>query len=275
MQNHSNRQGEGPNTPRKQQGFAMLFRTGLLISKSLLRFHYWHLDMHAGSGWNPNANCPGSPVVFLEEARKVGRSFRALFCDNDPATVAQLRKRLAFAIEEFDDAAISILCEDNRDALSYFAEWIASESESPAKAFGSILLDPNGFKKEDVPLEHLRIFFAVHERIDLILNVNVSLFARVRGCKGNPNTPGFDDWPDPVDVFGLESLKRFWLVRNPQRGGNGDRFVIFVGRNTTAGMTRFEEFYPLHSEQGQAIVRHLVRVQPDQRYFPGIEDGTL
>jgi len=253
----------------------MVLRTGLLISKALPDRPYWHLDMHAGCGWNDKADCPGSPIIAIEELNRSGKSYTALFCERERALCEQLRGRLAFATHEAmgSSANAGTTCQDNRGALHDFADLIAG-GDDPRFAMGSVFIDPNGFKEEDVPLDALRGFFAVHRRIDIILNVNVSLFARVRGCKGNPNTPGFDDWPDPADVFGLKPLKNYWLVRNPPRGNGsgGERFIMLVGRNTAAGMTRFEEFYPLESPRGKAIVCDLVRVQPDQPNLPGFEE---
>jgi hypothetical protein len=257
------RQGEGGSTARKQRGLAMLFRQGMRMTMRM-PYPYWHIDLNAGCGWNKKADCPGSPLVFLEEAERVGRSFRAVFCDNDPDAVRELKERTMFAVDQFDPASITWVCRDNAEALTEFGRSIAAE-DSPGKAFGSVLIDPNGSK--GIPFDAVHEFFRRFTRIDLILNVNLSLFAMVRECKGNPNTPGFDDFPDPEDVCGFKQLKSHWLVRNPPAGCNGNRFALFIGRNTDKGMTKFEEFYRLDSTQGQLIVKGLRRQNPAQETF--------
>ncbi len=252
--------GQGKHTSRKEDGFRMILRQCLRMTQRMLT-PYWHIDMNAGSGYNAVAECMGSPLVFLEEASDVGRSFNALFCDNDPAAVEQLRNATFFAVEATDSSALSVVCKDNREALGDFSRWITAEEPRPEYAMGTCLCDPNGSRA--LPVSAIAHFANRFPRIDLVLNVNVSLFARVRKCKGNPKTPGFDEFPDPEDVLGLKSHKSHWLVRNPPKGGR-ESFVIFLGRNTEEGMTRFEEFYPLDSTRGEGIVKTLKRVRPDQ-----------
>ena len=279
MSQGQNKQG----TPRKQAGFAMVLRQNLKITKSktLGDYPYWHLDCNAGCGYNHVADCPGSPLVFLEQAERVGREFRAFFCDNDPEAMEQLRAATLFAVERTLSSAIRGVCCDNAVAVKLFSDWIAEDEGRPELAIGSIIVDPNGHPNGparerhrkrvgypgDTLLAALKGFLDSHRRIDLILNLNISLFARARKCKDNPNTPGFDDWEDPEDVLGLKPLKAHWLVRNPSRGGKGDRFVMFIGRNTSIGMKGFEEFYPIDSHRGQLILKNLTRVEPEQGWL--------
>jgi hypothetical protein len=254
-------QGEGSNTPRKQLGFALLFRQCLRISLAV-PYPYWHLDVNAGCGWNRVSGCPGSPLVFLSEAALVGKPFNAFFVDSDAPGVEELRHAVGQAFLKCDNSTMAVACLDNRAACERFSEKIAEAEGRPDLAVGSWVCDPNGF--HGLPLDGLKMLCRRHPRIDAILSLNVSLFGRVRGCKGNSATPGFDNWPDPEDVLGLQPLKKHWLVRNPSWGGRGERFTIFLGRNTEAGMTRFKDFYPLESEAGQRIVRYLKGTRPDQ-----------
>lgn len=262
-------QGQGGSTPRKENGFAMILRQCLRMTKNM-DCMYWHIDLNAGCGTNELVNCLGSPLVFLTEAERVGRRFNAMFCEKDVDAAkilsGTIKQRIA---ERFDGSTVALRCRDNAKSLGEFCEWIADE-ESPKYARGTLLCDPNGYP-HGFPVPAITEFANRHSRIDLVLNVNLSLFARVRPCKGNPTgkTPGFDDFPDPKDVLGLRDSRTHWLVRNPPPGGRGDRFAIFLGRNTDLGMTAFEEFYPIGSPQGDRIVSHLKRVQPDQGYLRG------
>jgi hypothetical protein len=68
-------------------------------------------------------------------------------------------------------------------------------------------------------------------------------------------------WPVAPGARSSSSKRRF------RRGGTGENFLLFLGRNTGTGMEKFEEFYPLDSAKGQAIVRNLARINPEQPLF--------
>lgn len=263
-------QGQGNSTPRKEAGFAMIFRQCLLMTKRL-PYPYWHIDLNAGSGHNEKADCPGSPVVFLDEAEEVGRPINAMFCDNDPEAAERLHAATSFRAERFDSSTVAVRCKDNAEALKEFAEWIRSEEARPEYAIGTCVCDPNGYPY-GFPRDAILEFATRFPRIDLLLNVNVTLFVMAmkyrENCKQNGRRSGMEDWPDVNSILGLRPCKSHWLVRNPPfiPGGRGHRFVMFLGRNTGKGMTGFErqEFYPIDSDRGHAIVNHLKRVTPEQ-----------
>lgn len=265
------RQGQGRTTERKQNGFTLLFQQRLRVSKAgaAAGHPYWHVDLNAGCGRNEIAGCLGSPLVFLNEAVSSRRRFNALMCDSDPDAIRRLDDVTYFARERADGSQLRLVCDDNAAALAQFSEWIADEEKRPELAVGTWLCDPNGGSKENrLPLEALKRFCHRHQRIDAVLSLNISLFARVRKCKGNPRTPGFDHWPDPQDVCGLRPFKAHWLVRNPApRRGSGESFTMFLGSNHPGGMEQFEQFYRLESAKGQEIVNNLKRVQPDQPWL--------
>lgn len=260
-------------TPRKQVGFSLLLNRCRRLSnaKKCRELPYWHVDLNSGCGYNDKADCDGSPLVFLDEFIHGTRRFNALFCDNNVERIEQLRAKTYFAVERSDGSSLRIQCGDNLRACHDFAEWIAEEDQHPELAVGSWLCDPNG--KNDIPLDGLKFLCRRFRRVDAILNTNVSLWAMIRKCKGKVTkygTPwGFDGCPDPVDVLGLRPYKKYWLVRNPlpQRGKASNAFVIFFGSNHSAASKGFEQFYPIDSPQGEQIVRHLKRVQPEQRWL--------
>lgn len=257
----SERQGQNARyTPRKQSGFAATFAASLSISKGWAahRYPYWHLDLNSGSGWNHVAQCYGSPIVFVREAIRKERRFNAIFCDHNEEYTDELRLHLAdIAIP--DGSVAGIYCGDNGDFLEEAGRLIAIR-ENPQYAVGTCLCDPNG--ERAIPLQALRVFAATFPRIDLIINLNLSLFAMYRGCRAN-SMPGFAKKLEPEEI--LQALGRpHWMVSSPPAAGSGMRFMTAVGRTIDTGCRRFLNFYPLDSMRGMEIIRDFRHVAPDQ-----------
>jgi hypothetical protein len=269
------KQGQGNGTQRKEEGFAALFRMSLRVSKAtaVAAFPYWHLDLNAGCGWNVKANCPGSPAVFLDEAIAAARSgpVHARFCDTDPVAVESLRANcFGLCCRIGPEASVAARAVDNADFLRGAADEIRVAERNPGLALGTCLCDPNGFP-EGFPVEALRDFTREFPRIDLVVNLNVSLFARVRGCKESEREnirKGFVHWPELGELIGLYPREHWW-VRNPPAGGLGqERFVTFYGHNwPRTKRTAFAEFVPLDSLAGQEIVGTFKRQASDQKLF--------
>jgi hypothetical protein len=189
-----------------------------------------------------------------------------LLCDNRRDYVERLHTLVSPRIERTNGSTTKIMCCDNADALRELARLI-DEVDRSRKPIGVVFVDPNGSSEDNgFPLTALKWFYSRprHSGIDLILSLNFSVFARVRGFnKNNPGNKGFTNYHDPRDVCGLKPYKRYWLVRNPNYS-KGDRFAMFFGSNHFAGMEGFEDFVPLDSVKGQEIVNNLRRIQMDQ-----------
>src|SRR5262249_15186317 len=117
------KQGQGDNTRRKEDGFGAIFHTSLDISKGARRYPYWHIDLNAGSGFNEKAQCPGSPVVFMQEAARAARWVRAYFTDLNAEAAQALRQRLAGMPLSAGGEAL-VFCEDNSAFLERVADMI-------------------------------------------------------------------------------------------------------------------------------------------------------
>lgn len=265
----SKEQGENPHhTAKKERGFAAIFATSLAISKggNIAAYPYWHLDLNAGSGWNDRTRCLGSPLVFIEEAVKARRRCNALFCDNNPAFTHELSLNITSgALVDTPafwalDSQLAVCCRDNADFLPEAAAKIIEE-EKPRFAVGTLLCDPNGFP-HGFPADAIRIFAAHFPRIDLILNFNLSLFARAMGaCEAG--LAGFAGHPSPEAL--LKSFPRsHWMVSSPPRSGKGERFMTAIGRNYDAGKRRFLNFYDKDSQEGREILRRFMSVSVEQ-----------
>src|SRR5215204_4536204 len=65
------KQGQSVATASKQQKFGSCLAINLQAVQSMARrqprrLRYWHLDMHAGCGYNESVGIPGSPIVFCD-----------------------------------------------------------------------------------------------------------------------------------------------------------------------------------------------------------------
>lgn len=266
----SGEQGQGMFTAIKQAGLGAVFATSLDISMggAARAFPYWHIDLNAGCGWNEKADCEGSPLVFLRAAAERGRSVRTYFCDVDPEKVRSLRGNVESLCLPHDDAHVSYVACDNAVALPAILKEIAG-AERPKYAVGTCLCDPNGYP-HGFPVEAIRAFAAACPRIDLVLNLNVSLFSRVLKTRTGVRPPGFAHWPTPEEI--LAGLGRaHWMVSSPPRGGKGERFVVAYGQSFDRGGRRFRHFYPLASQQGVEIIRSFGHIPPEQPLLPGME----
>ena len=244
-------QGQGGSTPRKQEGFARLFRQCLYLSRGALPFAYWHLHLNAGEGFNHVAGCEGSPITFIQEALKVGRRFHAFFCDNDPALTEKLRGAVLATTPWPDGSSATIRTSDNAQLFAAVADAIREEEPNPAHAVGSCLCR-HGF-----PEKEMAAFAERFPKIDLIFHLNVSLFARVRGCKASPNpsrSKGFGEW-ELGELIGRFARPHWWLRNPPPHSWGGERFITFLGRTMRPDRRRFTDFYPLGSRIGREILR--------------------
>jgi hypothetical protein len=271
------KQGQGPNTRRKEELFARLFRWALYISRGAWPRPYCHTDLTAGCGYNHEAGCPGSPAVFLQTALEVGvPTLRASFCDIDPEAIKQL-EAVAFANTPWpDDWEVTARCCDNADFLPLVAAAIEREDRRPWHAVGTCLCDPNGFP-HGFPTLALIDFLTRFPKIDPIFNLNCSLFARVgsevlgTGCKGSKNErlrEQFRHWPELGELITAFPRPYWWVSNPPPHKNGGERFITFLGRTLEPDRKKFAGFHPLGSEAGQYIVRRLKRFADDQGLFP-------
>ena len=238
----------------------MAFNVSLDLSKGkAATWPYWHIDLNAGCGWNEVVDCEGSPLVFLREAEHAERRFNAVFCDLDAEAVRSLEGRLPAAPA---GCVVRTFAGDNADALDAFGNWIVAAGEKPQYAVGTCLADPNGVRS--LPIDGLARFASAFPRIDLIVNLNISLFSRFRGGRESPALRGrFDKYPEPLDLLALFHRKH-WVVRNLPRGGTGERFTLAVGRSHRAGSGRHADFYPIDSPAGRRILQDFRREIPEQ-----------
>jgi three-Cys-motif partner protein len=267
-------QGQGPGTPRKEEGLAVLFRDSLHISKApnCLRFPYWHVDLHAGCGLNKKVCCDGSPLVFVKEACKAGRPVRAYFCDHNPEAIDELRGRLE-ALRWPEGSTWGCYPCDNADCLRLVTRDILQSGEVPGLVVGSVLADPNGYK--GLPLDALVAFAATFPRIDLILNLNATVLRLIEGAQRSESprvSKGFEGWPN-LEAIVARLGRSDWWVRNLKRNGRGNGFTTLIGRNMETRKRPFHDFHHIRSTIGQEILKTLKRVLSGETPLPFDEEG--
>lgn len=243
------RQGQGQLTALKERGIAAAVSVSLRMASRLPDFTYWHADLNCGSGFNELAQCAGSPLVFVREAVQQRRqNFRALFCDHDEAAVVKLQSALG------EHPNCYCLPWENRLVLPVLAEWICKHERNPQFAFGSVLVDPNGyFDEATVPHKQLIEFAHRFPRIDLIFNLNV----RTYRLSAPHVLAGRGKWsnkflPSPRQLPAIFA-RRHWLIREVMSKG-GDPFVLLIGRNLRANDHTSMSMFHMDSARGQEIL---------------------
>jgi hypothetical protein len=226
----------GDATEIKQRGLSFAFRVGLaVLKKSFNKYPYFHFDLHAGSGYNDDAACIGSPLAFLSEVRFAAcDNYFAGFCDKDEKQVRALLQR-----PELDHSRCRIFHGDNAEFLQMIPRVITHHNERLHYATGSVLSDPNGAA---VPIEELAWLAETCPRIDVILHWNSTIVKRLRnGIK-----------PDQISLTDAikQIRKSHWLIREPV---GIHQFTMLIGRNHRFNDWRAMGFNHLDSPVGQNI----------------------
>lgn len=255
-------------TRRKEDGFEAIFTISLSISKALTvaNYPYWHIDLFAGSGYNHDAFCDGSPMVFLRQACKANRPIRAYFCDAVASAIDELTRRIS-AQRDHAKQAMSIIetqciLADNKTLLPLVIDTIRRREKRPACAIGTLLVDPNGPKAVSEILDYLQEFARSFPRIDLILNINLWALKRCLGHKRNGKA-GFA-WAYTINEL-LEKLPRnHWMIRNPSTH-KGHPFTVMIGRDLKTSSNQFKDFHDVKSPIGRKIVATMAHV-PDSLF---------
>lgn len=248
-------QGQGSTTEWKQRGIQAALHVSLSLASKHPKYTYYHLDLHSGSGYNANARCIGSPLAFLAAAVQAGReNYRALFVDKDESAIEHLMQRTDVG---GDKLCACFNC-DNAQVLPVLEELILAKERNPQFAWGSIIVDPNGWYG-DVPHDELAAFCAKFPRMDLVMNLNVRTYQlglwHIRNKTSAKWMAKF--WPSITQFPKLFSRKD-WLIRDIVHSkGPGDRFVLLVGRNYPTGDHVRQGFHHMDSAKGRSITESI------------------
>lgn len=227
----------GDATEIKQRGLSFAFRVGMVVAKKYPADGYFHFDLHAGSGYNDEAGCIGSPLAFLSEARRAGCThYFAGFCDRDRAQIETLLRR-----PELDHDRCRLFHGNNAELLRMVPDIIRLYGKKRLYALGSVLSDPNG---ADVPIDELAWLARECPRIDIILHWNSTIVKRLRGGI-KPSQMSLIDATEYIK-------KSSWLIREP---AGIHQFTMLIGRNYRFGDWKSFGFYHLDSREGQEVLQ--------------------
>lgn len=223
-------------TELKQRGLGYAFKVNATVFQKYKTWaRYFHFDLNAGSGFNDEAGCIGSPLTFLAVMRQCGiHKYHAGFCElNDDRAKALLRR------SELDDMCY-VHHGDNRELVYAIPEIISHYGESPQYAIGSVLCDPNG---TNIPIDELAWLSGECTKMDLIIHWNSTSSKRQRnGIKPDERS---------LEQVIAELGKRHWLIREPSAM---HQFTLLVGRNMRAGDYKSLGFHHLDSAKGMDLL---------------------
>lgn len=137
-------QGQSDITNIKEADFHIfLSEWWLTLAKNALR--RWqkynnrlvYIDTNAGSGFNENCNCPGSPIIFCRAAKNADINYHAFLIEIDQDYALQLEDR----VDQFNARVIQ---GDNRQIT------LDILSQLPPNTLGLIYIDPNGIPDWDL-----------------------------------------------------------------------------------------------------------------------------
>jgi len=203
--------GYSDRTPEKEDDFHYLTKLVAgkvkgyeIIKNTKLPFYY--IDTHAGSGYNNEIGCLGSPLVALHAIQQAGlTNFQLILIDQNKKNCELLKDRL-------HGANITIKKGDCRQVLKELAPIIGG--------YGIMVVDPNG----DPYFENLIEFFKFENtvKVDLCIRLSATSWKRVASAFER------DDLYDCLKKLN----KLMWYLKRPV-GGDPFQWTTIFGTNNT------------------------------------------
>lgn len=238
-------QGQGDGTRFKERRLEAIFYINLTIcnkSERLRRFPYFHFDLYAGSGYNDQADCLGSPLAFLDAVEESGKHhFYAHFVDKDPINCHKLFNRLKTSV--YADRCF-VHPGDNADFVEAIPYIIKARNISPDHAMGSVLIDPNG---HNIPWDHLIELSKLCPKLDFFINYNTTVALRIEGLKKYTYRGRLERLADVPKLLG----KNYVQIATPV--GARNRFVLLICRNFFTSNYARLGIYHWDSYEGESI----------------------
>lgn len=239
------RAGYSEDTAVKQRDFSYVLGVLLKVAQSCMRQEWAHreflyFDLNAGPG--AVGGIEGSPLIFTRLALQLGLPFRAFFFEQDDDSAESLRLALEAVTPPAERHRLRIVRGDHCHGVP----WVLGEhlgvltSRQRKWAYGLAYGDGNG--KTDAPFAPMADLASAFPRVDLLLNVNATVYKRQRG--GDPAAGFLLD-----DVSGIRKAHR--LIRKPV----GIHQWTMVFQTNWSGAPEFGQigFRNLRSAEGRAI----------------------
>lgn len=160
-------QGQSDITHFKQRDYTEFLRElwFRLAINALRRPHYprtiIYIDTNAGSGYNEDVGCPGSPLIFLNEAERLHVNYQAYLVEKDPALFGKLGERVK-------GCNARAICGDNKEVVPDIL------SRIPKNSLGLIYVDPNGIPDWQMIADASRRA----EKLDILIRFNTMALIR-------------------------------------------------------------------------------------------------
>lgn len=198
---------------------------------------YLYADLYAGPGHLrfKSREFPGSPLIFLDLAAKVGMPYDALCFEKDPEIAARLRHAVA-ELNGHRPEVYAGPCETG------FSRWM-SEMGHQRNRLGLIYSDPI---RDEIPHRLLAKAAAMLPKVDILTYVAATQYKRRRGA--DPSRPFLSDHIQKVG-------KKFALIRRPH--GPWQWAFILMSNWENLPEWRKQGFYRLDSPDGAEIMRQL------------------
>lgn len=159
-------QGQSDATPDKQYGLDRVLSQWVTITKNVLKKHKWagrsihYVDMHAGSGYNYEVECEGSPVIAwnilqnsLEHLEDKRIDASAYFIEQNPLSCGALNDCIEDLVlsylggsgyeSNFEELRVNDVVWEGDSSKLLFSNILSNIAK---KQFGLIYFDPNGIK---------------------------------------------------------------------------------------------------------------------------------
>lgn len=221
-------------TALKQDHFRGLMKMSLGIVSGIFKRYkiddpFFYFDLNSGPG--RYGQFVGSPLIFKEEAEKIGIKHKAMFFERNEQSHAELEKNIG-------ESSNYITINGDHDRLINFP--------GLAKPFhGMLYSDENGTPP---PWAVLQKFFQNknHSKIDCVIYVSATNIKRVFKAWGSCHRL--------VDGMSLIS-KKYWLVRKPVEK---HQWTFLIGTNW-ADFPKWEKsgFYKINEPIGESILERL------------------
>ena len=248
-------QGQSEATKPKQQALGSFISAHSKIVEVIQEKHsewagpYVYIETNAGSGWNDNVDCIGSPLVALDALGKHSElKYQATFIERSVDSANSLENRIALRGHKAE-----VINKDHAIALPSI--------RVPRGSFGLVYADPNALK--DAPVEALKTFFkqTTASKIDVLINLDAHMRRRVvEGQRKGGNAGNYDD------LAGLMRAipKEHWWIRQPFVSA-GAKWTFLFGSNTPRlnikGLGKVDlPMFPVASPTGSQIVAELMGV---------------
>ncbi len=287
-------QGQGVFTPDKQEGLSCILNQWLSIVNSIkakdragkydhrpsfsevVRQPVLYVDMNAGCGWNHEANCPGSPMVFLEAKDRYKMSLYSHFIEQKRSHWEELCSKLNISRHFATRSGVLLTFPDPNHPYQI---WNGDHNEvlpliiRPKKTLGLLYHDPNSNPNFD--LFRKLCSDQKFRFIDILIRIAGTSYKRQRigvdnfGIKNNhPHLIG----KYPLLKEQLQSInKREWIIRsiNP---GDPHQWTFLLGTNWTDYQAwKSKGFFNIKDREGAEILK---KITYSKEELEGLEDDS-